>query len=217
LQGAESAQQGGSRESESWHRGRAFFAISPRSSYYNRIFYIDKILIIVCERRLVRGDAALIDTQRKQHVGHRGRLQSGSGQAAAAHPLSQGPVGQPRGRSAKNLPVVLADALPVLLADALNESVGVKTNGRRRRITKREAVIAQLVNKSAGTDLRATKMLIDMLKDIEKKAGHGAADTVRSTPVHSGGRRVVAGLVARIRRQVVSEIATTNGQDTAAS
>jgi hypothetical protein len=30
-------------------------------------------------------------------------------------------------------------------------------------------VIAQLVNKSAGADLRATKMLIDVLEDIEKK------------------------------------------------
>ena len=34
-----------------------------------------------------------------------------------------------------------------------------------------KAVIHQLVNKSAGADLRATKMLIDMMKEIEKKAG----------------------------------------------
>ena len=47
----------------------------------------------------------------------------------------------------------------------------VAIDGERRKITKREAVIHQLVNKSAGADLRATKMLIDMMKDIEKKAG----------------------------------------------
>jgi len=57
-----------------------------------------------------------------------------------------------------------------LLAAALNEKVTVTENGKRRQVTKREAVIAQLVNKSAAAELRATKMLIDMLRDIEKKA-----------------------------------------------
>ena len=38
---------------------------------------------------------------------------------------------------------------------------------RRRKITKREAALHPLVNKSA--DLRATKMLFDMIKDVEQK------------------------------------------------
>jgi hypothetical protein len=48
-----------------------------------------------------------------------------------------------RGRppSAKNL--------TTLLNDALNEPVTITENGRRRKITKREAVIKQLVDKSA--------------------------------------------------------------------
>jgi hypothetical protein len=33
-----------------------------------------------------------------------------------------------------------------------------------------EAIVTHLVNKSTGADLRATKMLIEMLKDAEKKA-----------------------------------------------
>jgi hypothetical protein len=37
-----------------------------------------------------------------------------------------------------------------LLAAALNEKVTVTENGKRRQITKREAVIAELVNKSAA-------------------------------------------------------------------
>ena len=36
-------------------------------------------------------------------------------------------------------------------------------------------MIAQLVNKSAAAELRATKMLIDMPRDIEKKAEPPAA------------------------------------------
>ena len=40
-------------------------------------------------------------------------------------------------------------------------------DGKRKQVTKREAVIAQLVNKSASAELRA-KMLIDMLREVEK-------------------------------------------------
>jgi hypothetical protein len=61
-------------------------------------------------------------------------------------------------------------SLPALLADALNETVVMTIDGRRRMITKREAIVTQIVDKSASADLRATKMLIDMMKDVEHKA-----------------------------------------------
>jgi hypothetical protein len=41
---------------------------------------------------------------------------------------------------------------------------------KRRKITKREAVVHQLVNKSTTADLRATKMLFNMMKDAEQMA-----------------------------------------------
>jgi hypothetical protein len=44
--------------------------------------------------------------------------------------------------------------LHALLADALNEQAFVTIDGERRQITKREAVVHQLVNKSATADLR---------------------------------------------------------------
>jgi hypothetical protein len=44
-------------------------------------------------------------------------------------------------------------------------------HGEQREITKREAVVTPLINKSTSADLRAIKMLIDMPKDAEKKAG----------------------------------------------
>ena len=50
-----------------------------------------------------------------------------------------------------------------LLTDALSEKVYTTIDGRRRKITKREAIVTQMVNKSTSADLRATKMLIDML------------------------------------------------------
>ena len=114
--------------------------------------------------------------------------------------FKKGQSGNPRGRPAKHL--------PALLIAALNEPVFVTTNGKRRKITKREAVIAQLVNKSASADLRATKMLIDMMKDIERKAGVAAPP--EPAPFSEADEEVMANFVARLRRQVVQEIQDEN-------
>jgi hypothetical protein len=67
-----------------------------------------------------------------------------------------------------------AKQLQALLAEALDQKMVVTIDGRRRRITKREAMVAQLVDKSAAADLRAVKLLLDMLKMAEAKAGIAA-------------------------------------------
>jgi len=105
--------------------------------------------------------------------------------------FKKGQSGNPRGRTPKNL--------PALLAAALNEKVTVTENGKRRQITKREAVIAQLVNKSAAAELRATKMLIDMLRDVEKKAEPAVA---AKSPFSPTDKEVVQGLITRLRRNM---------------
>jgi len=67
--------------------------------------------------------------------------------------FKRGQSGNPRGRprESKNL--------PTLLAEALNQRVIVAENEGRRKVTKREAIITQLVNRSAKADLRAIKIL----------------------------------------------------------
>jgi hypothetical protein len=105
--------------------------------------------------------------------------------------FKKGQSGNPRCRPAKNL--------PALLAAALNEKVTVTENGKRRQVIKREAVIAQLVNKSASAELRATKMLIDMLRDTEKKAEPLAAP---KSPFSPTDKEVVQQLIARPRRNI---------------
>jgi hypothetical protein len=92
-----------------------------------------------------------------------------------------------------------------LLADALNETVVVTIDGRRRKITKREAIVAQMVDKSASADLRATKMLIDMVKDVEHKAGDSARPP-ELRRLAAADREVVQLFVARLRRQILQEI-----------
>jgi hypothetical protein len=43
-----------------------------------------------------------------------------------------------------------------LLIAALNEPVYATIDGKRRKITKRQAIITQMVNESASANLRAT-------------------------------------------------------------
>jgi hypothetical protein len=85
--------------------------------------------------------------------------------------FTKGQSGNPRGRlpGAKNL--------KTLLSDALNEFVIVTENGGHRKITKREAIITQLVNRSATADLRAIKILLDMLRDIEGQTEPASPET----------------------------------------
>ena len=72
--------------------------------------------------------------------------------------------GRPRG--VKNL--------ATLLGAALDEKVIVTENGRRRKITKREAIITQLVNRSTQADLKATQILLGMMQEIERRTDGSA-------------------------------------------
>ena len=85
--------------------------------------------------------------------------------------FKKGQSGNPRGRppGAKNL--------PTLLSEALNERVIVTDNGGQRSITKRQAIITQLVNRSATADLRAIKILLDILQNIEAHTEPAALET----------------------------------------
>ena len=83
----------------------------------------------------------------------------------------KGQSGNPRGRppGTKNL--------KTLLSEALNEMVIVTENGGRRKVTKRQAIITQLVNRSATADFRAIKILLDIVRDIERQTEPTAPET----------------------------------------
>jgi hypothetical protein len=80
------------------------------------------------------------------------------------------PRGRPRG--SKNL--------ATLLEEALDTPVASQDAGTRRRRTKRDVVIAQLVDRSANADLRATKLLLDFLHKLERSAA--ATDPASAGP-----------------------------------
>ncbi len=74
-----------------------------------------------------------------------------------------GQSGNPRGRptGARNLSTVVAAAL--------SERVAVNENGRRRRITKLEAAVKQLVNRAASGEARATQLLLALVQANEAR------------------------------------------------
>ena len=85
--------------------------------------------------------------------------------------FAKGQSGNPRGRprGAKNF--------ATLLEEALNEHVIVTENGGRRKVSKRQAIVTQLVNRSATADFRAIKILLDKLRDIERQTEPASPDT----------------------------------------
>ena len=102
--------------------------------------------------------------------------------------FAKGQSGNPRGRpsGAKNL--------STLLSDALNETVVVTENGGRRKVSKRQAIITQLVNRSATADFRAIKILLDIMRAIEVQNESASPET---SVFGEADEKVIEGLKAR--------------------
>ncbi len=75
----------------------------------------------------------------------------------------RGTSGNPRGRpkGARNLAAVVAATL--------GERVVVNENGRRKRISKLEAAVKQLVNRAAGGEVRSMQLLLALVQASEAK------------------------------------------------
>ena len=50
-------------------------------------------------------------------------------------------------------------------------------NGGRRKVSKRQAIVTQLVNRSATADWRAIKILLDIVRDLERHTEPTAPET----------------------------------------
>jgi hypothetical protein len=75
----------------------------------------------------------------------------------------KGVSGNPRGRpkGARNFASIVAATL--------GERLVINENGKRKRITKLEAAVKQLVNRAAGGDARSIQLLIGLLQTIEAR------------------------------------------------
>jgi hypothetical protein len=83
-----------------------------------------------------------------------------------------GQSGNPRGRPKR------ARNLGTVVAAALSERVAINENGRRRRITKLEAAVKQLVNRAASGEARATQLLLALVQANEARPAQQDASRV---------------------------------------
>jgi len=70
---------------------------------------------------------------------------------------SGNPMGRPKG--SRNI--------STLLTQELNKSVRVVQNGRSKRITKKQALLIQMVNKAASGDIRYLTLLLREIRETE--------------------------------------------------
>ena len=101
------------------------------------------------------------------------------------------PRGRPRG--SKNLATLLERAL-----DAAADADASETRGR---LTKRELVVARLVERSAGADLAATKLLFELLRKVDPRMVTTPADPPGFVPADDPIAQVRAKLHRLARAQ----------------
>jgi len=115
--------------------------------------------------------------------------QMGYGKPPRHSRFVKGQSGNPRGRppGAKNL--------KTLLNKALNELVVVTDNGGRRKISKREAIVTQLVNRSAKADFKAIQIVLGLVRDIESDTDPRSSDPTFT----EADQQIIQRLQARFR------------------
>lgn len=106
------------------------------------------------------------------------------------------PQGRPRGSA--SLAALLQRALDAPTRDAA---------GRRRRLTKRELMIRSLVERSAGADLAATKLLFELLRKADPRAV--GADPADAAPVGEDALAILKQRLARIAAGQPADLAAT--------
>jgi hypothetical protein len=100
----------------------------------------------------------------------------------------KGQSGNPRGRQpgAKNM--------KTLLTKALNKLVVVTDHGGRPRSASAEAIVTQLVNRSAKADFKAIQILLGLLRDIESDSDPRPADPTFT----EADQQIIARIKARL-------------------
>lgn len=114
----------------------------------------------------------------------------GYGKPPRATRFKQGQSGNPKGRpkGSRNFATVLQEEL--------NTRITVTENGKRRRITKRQAVAKQLVNKGAAGDPKAILPLLTEMRLLEGGSAGTSGEIALSTPEDA---LVMESIVRRIR------------------
>ena len=105
-----------------------------------------------------------------------------------------GQSGNPKGRPKGSLNVA------TVLERELKQRVVINEGGQRRTVTKLEAAIKQVVNKAAGGDLAALKLLNALVSSAEERA----VDELRREPqvMSENDQKVMQGVLQRLNRSL---------------
>jgi Family of unknown function (DUF5681) len=119
--------------------------------------------------------------------------QVGYGKPPTHTRFKKGESGNPKGRpkGSKNV--------ATLLEKELKQRVVVTENGRRRSITKQEAMLKHLVNKAVSGDRRLIQLLLDEMRLLETRA---ALSTSGKEVLAEADREVMRQLQERMRRLI---------------
>ena len=113
---------------------------------------------------------------------------------------SGNPSGRPKG--SKNL--------TTLLEKELKQRVVVTENGRRRSITKQEAMVKHLVNKAVSGDRSLMQLLLDEIRLLEARA----ASSPSGTNLDEADREVMRQIQERMRGLMKGEEENAQGDRT---
>ena len=106
-------------------------------------------------------------------------------------PASRRGVGEPERPAARNEKYVdLAEHCPERVDRC-------RCEWATKKITKREAIVTQLVNKSAAADLKATQIVLAMLRDLECQAD----DPGEATVFTEADQEIIRRIQARLRNE----------------
>ena len=124
----------------------------------------------------------------------RGDYEVGYGKPPQHSRFRPGRSGNPRGRPKGSKNSV------TLLTEALEEKAIIKEAGERRTINKREVVFKQLVNKAAGGDLQAMRLLISLLPGADDHGPEVADARPEEQPLAEADQLVMENLRKRLLR-----------------
>jgi hypothetical protein len=121
--------------------------------------------------------------------------ETGGGKARAAARVKKGGRADPRAKQR-------ASSLAAILRRALDAPVAV-ADGERRRLGKRELMIRGLVERSAGGELAATKLLFEILRKTDPKAL--GPDPAETSPYGEDALAQLNQRLARLARAQISD------------
>jgi Family of unknown function (DUF5681) len=128
----------------------------------------------------------------------------GYGRPPVNRQFKKGQSGNPKGRPRGSFNV------STLFMKALRERVVINENGQRKKVTKLEAALKQLVNKAASGDLRAINQLAELARESEAKQNVPGGE---QSQIGELDQEVINGILQRFQGQEADRFEQEDGQN----